>query len=70
MKTFYSIFPYTKNELLSKPNGLIPYTFHKEYGYDSTIVTYNIDNYKDDDIKGVHFFGEKKNIYGLHYING
>ena len=60
MKTFYSFFPYTKKELLMKPNGLIPYTFYKEFGYESHIVTYNIDDYKDENIEGVKFDFIKK----------
>ena len=60
METFYSFFPYTKKEHLMKPNGLIPYTFYKEFGYESHIVTYNIDEYDDENIKGVNFDFIKK----------
>lgn len=60
MKSFYSIYPDTMIKDLMKPNGLIPYTLHKEYGYNTTIVTYNNENYEND-----------KNIEGVNieYIN-
>ena len=54
MKNFYSIYLDTRKKDLMKPNGLIPYTLHKEFGYNATIVTYNNDNYDDENIKGVN----------------
>lgn len=54
MKNFYSIFTNTRKEELMKPNGLIPYTLHRKFGYNSTIVTYNnSEDYNDSNIEGV-----------------
>lgn len=44
-KRFCTIFPHLKNEYLMKPNGMLPYTFMKEFGYDGRIVTYKEEEY-------------------------
>ena len=44
-RTFVTLFPATYNVHLLKDVGCIPYTMYKEYGYDSTIVTFKNDNY-------------------------
>ena len=54
MKSFYSIFPYTGKVELMKPNGLIPRTLYNDFGYNTTIVTYNNADYNDKNIEGVN----------------
>lgn len=44
---FTTIFLQTKNEHLTKDIGAIPFFLKKEFGYDSEIVTYNNDEYKN-----------------------
>jgi glycosyltransferase involved in cell wall biosynthesis len=40
MPKFLTIFPNSENVHLIKDVGMIPYTLHKEYGYDSTIASF------------------------------
>ena len=42
---FVTLFPATENVHLTKDVGCIPYMLHKEYGYDSKIVTFNNGDY-------------------------
>lgn len=70
MKNFYSIFVDTRRKELTKPNGLIPHTLYKKFGYNSTIVTYdNGDDYYDENIKGVNIEFLKR-ITGKPIIDG
>ena len=45
-KRFVTLFPYTYNVNLLKDVGCIPYVLYKEYGYDSTIVSFKNGNYE------------------------
>lgn len=45
MKNFLTIFPNTENVHLIKDVGMIPYTLHKDFGYDSTIASYENGEY-------------------------
>ena len=70
MKSFYSMYLDTEKKDLMKPNGLIPYTLHKEFGYNTTIATYNNnEDYNDSNIKGVNVDFIKK-ITGKQIIDG
>lgn len=70
MRNFYSIYMNTEKKDLMKPNGLIPYTLHRDFGYNTTIATYdNNEDYNDDNIKGVNIDFIKK-ITGKPIIDG
>ena len=44
-KSFVTLFPHTYNINLLKDVGCIPYVMHKDFGYESTVVSFNNDNY-------------------------
>lgn len=54
-KHFVTLFPDTHNVNLMKDVGCIPYVLYKEYGYDSTIVSFKNDEYEylDKYVKGL-----------------
>jgi glycosyltransferase involved in cell wall biosynthesis len=65
----------TKNINLIKDMGMIPYKLHKNYGYESTVATYNHDDftYLEDEVKGLKLdFVEKKYnnfaLDGIRYL--
>ncbi|CAG7840799.1 D-inositol-3-phosphate glycosyltransferase [Clostridium haemolyticum] len=69
------LYPNTKNVNLIKEMGMIPYKLHKNFGYDSKIVCYNLDEYTylNEEVKGlkIDFLDRKYNNYsldGLRYL--
>ncbi|KEI02195.1 glycosyltransferase family 4 protein [Clostridium botulinum] len=69
------LYPNTKNVNLVKEMGMIPYKLHKNFGYDSKIVCYNLDEYTylNEEVKGlkIDFLDKKYNNYsldGLRYL--
>lgn len=66
---FYCIFPNLKNVDLIKHVGLTPYYLSKECNYNSTIVSFNNDNYSNlDKVTGLNLeFFKKK--YKLSFLN-
>ena len=55
MPKFLTIFPNAENVHLIKDVGMIPYTLHREYGYDSTIASYKngVYPYYETEVKGI-----------------
>lgn len=55
MPRFLTIFPYTENVHLIKDVGMLPFILHKEFGYDSTIASYENGNYPylESEVKGL-----------------
>lgn len=70
MVNFYTIFPRAENVHLIKDVGMIPYYLHKNYSYNSTLVTYKIDNYpySESIVKGLKIEYLKK-ISGIPTID-
>ncbi|KEI12859.1 glycosyl transferase [Clostridium novyi B str. ATCC 27606] len=69
------LYPNTKNVNLIKEMGMIPYKLHKNFGYDSKIVCYNLDEYTylNEEVKGlkIDFLDRRYNNYsldGLRYL--
>lgn len=63
MPKFLTIFPNAENVHLIKDIGMIPFVLHKEYGYVSTIASYNNGTYPylDAELKGLkQVFIERK----------
>jgi glycosyltransferase involved in cell wall biosynthesis len=55
-KRFFTLFPLTHNVHLSKDVGMIPFILYRDYGYDSTLVTFkNESTYPslDNEVKGL-----------------
>src|SRR6476620_5530988 len=78
MKKFLTLFPYTENVHLIKDVGMIPYVLHKEYGYESTIASFQNGEYPylEDDVKGLKqtfikkiFKKDKFNVYWFILTN-
>lgn len=70
------LYPNTKNVNLIKEMGMIPYKLYKNFGYDSKIACYNLDEYTyiDNEVLGlkIDFLDRKYNKYtldGLKYLN-
>lgn len=69
------LYPNTRNVNLVKEMGMIPYKLHKNFGYDSKIACYNLDDYiyLQEEVKGlkIDFIDKKYNNYsldGLKYL--
>lgn len=63
MLKFLTIFPKTSNVHLIKDVGMIPYVLHKEYGYDSFLLSFENGHYPyiETDVKGLkHLFISRK----------
>lgn len=59
---FVTLFPEAENVHLIKSCGMVPFVLHKYFGYNSTIVTYNNDNYEylNSEVKGLEIEYIKK----------
>ncbi|QGU95000.1 glycosyltransferase [Clostridium bovifaecis] len=69
------LYPNTRNVNLVKEMGMIPYKLHKNFGYDSKIACYNLDDYTylQEEVKGlkIDFIDRNYNSYsldGLRYL--
>lgn len=69
------LYPNTRNVNLVKEMGMIPYKLYENFGYDSKIVCYNLDEYTylQEEVKGlkIDFLDKKYNNYsldGLRYL--
>jgi glycosyltransferase involved in cell wall biosynthesis len=65
-KRFFTIFPLSYNVHLTKDVGMIPFILYRDYGYDSTLVTFkNESTYPslDNEVKGlkIDYVGKDKN---------
>lgn len=74
-KRFFTLFPLSYNVHLFKDVGMIPFILYRDYGYDSTLITFqNESSYpsSNDEVKGlkIEFIKkDKKYIFGKPSIN-